>query len=100
MSSAKENGKFAIKVTNFINPHLFHFKLENISGQMDAEIESELMKDAKQMLWKYSTGYHPKKDEILSGYVMEWSKWVRVQVDLILEESHGLQYVVWCIDQG
>lgn len=94
------DSKFPIKITNFINPHVFHFKLENIVGQADEEIENALAEEAKQMQWRYSTGYQPKLNEIVSVHVLEWSKWVRGQIDLILDEYNCKQYVVWCLDQG
>lgn len=91
--------EFCIKITNFINPHMFYFKMENVCGQVDAEIEGKLMENASEM-YKNRKGYQPTKREIVSAYVPEWGKWVRAQVDLILEESFSQQYVLWCLDQG
>lgn len=92
--------KFLIEVTNFINPHLFHFKLENIVGRVDTDIQIRLKKHAEAKQWEYSNGYRPQQDEIVSAFILEWGKWVRAQVDVILNEGQTKQYVIWCMDQG
>ncbi|XP_055319176.1 uncharacterized protein LOC129576961 [Sitodiplosis mosellana] len=89
--------RFAIKITNFINPHLFQFKLENIVGQFDIDVEQKLRQNAEKCA---AAGYHPEQGAIVAAYILPWGKWVRAEVDLILEENHTLQYVVWCLDHG
>lgn len=95
-----ESEKFLINVTNFINPHMFHFKLENLVGLQEADIENQLAKYANAKNWELINGFTPKQNEIVAAYILEWSKWVRAQVDLIIEENQEKQYIVWCIDQG
>lgn len=103
MSSTMENKKFTIKITNFINPHLFHFKLDNIIvGQTDVDVENEVSKHAQESRWSHPTGYHPKEHEIIAAYVLEWRKWVRGVVDVVLDldSGPGKQYIIWCLDHG
>lgn len=107
MSSAKEQAKsdkeFPIKITNFINPHLFHFKLDNvIIGRADGDVEKELEKHAKSEGWSHPTGYQPKEHEIVCAHIVDWNKWVRAQVDVIfdLEKGPSKKYIIWCIDHG
>lgn len=103
MSSTSENKKFSIKITNYINPHLFHFKLDNIIvGQTDIDVENELAKYTNEARWSHPTGYHPKEHEIVSAYIMEWRKWVRAEIDVVLDldSGPGKQYIIWCLDHG
>lgn len=89
-----EEQKFSIKITNFINPHLFHFKLENIIGQFDMEMEDRLKVCAVKQRGEKIVG---EKKEYVLAYIVTWNKWVRGQIDLVLDDKH---YIVWCIDQG
>lgn len=98
MEKRKENPKFAIKITNFINPHLFHFKLEHIVGQSDLDIANCLQENAEKVDIKY--GYRPLEGETISAFIPPWNKWVRAQVDLILNENGSNRYVIWCLDYG
>lgn len=100
MSKVKDDTKFPIKITNFINPHLFYFKLENIIGQLDTEIEHQLKQNSEKVKWEYPSGYNAKQHEMVAAYVVEWGKWVRAQVDLILEQTNNNQYLIWCLDHG
>lgn len=103
MSNAIDNRKFRIRITNFINPHYFHFKLDNIIvGQMDADLEKELEQYVNDVRWAYRTGYQPKEHELVAAYVVEWRKWVRAQVDMVLDLASGpaKQCIVWCLDHG
>lgn len=86
--------QFSIKITNFINPHLFHFKLENIIGQHDMEIENRLKESAAKQRGEKIRG---EKNEHVLAYIVAWDKWVRGQIDLALGDK---QFIVWCIDHG
>lgn len=97
MSGNEKIERFPIKITNFINPHLFQFKLENIVGQFDIDIEQKLRQNADEGA---SAGFNPEQGATVAAYIIPWGKWVRAEVDLILEESKTLQYVVWCMDHG
>lgn len=100
MPKVTDDKKFPIKITNFINPHLFHFKLENIIGQFDAGIEQQLKDNSEKAQWEYPNGYPAKQNEMVAAYIVEWDKWIRAQIDSILEHSNGKQYVIWCLDHG
>lgn len=100
MSSAVENNKFPIKITNFINPHLFHFQLNNIIGQTD--IDDKLAKYVSEIRWSHPSGYQAKELEMVTAYIVEWQKWVRAKIDVILDldSISGKQYIIWCLDHG
>lgn len=92
----EESSYIPIKITNLINPHVFHFKLESIIGQNDIEIEKRLKKIAKRNA--RLTGHSPELGEMVAAYIVTWDKWVRAQVEMILDNNQ--QYIVWCMDHG
>ncbi|XP_031626476.1 uncharacterized protein LOC116342844 [Contarinia nasturtii] len=98
--ASKDNQMFPIKITNFINPHFFHFKLESIVGQFDTDTEAQLKENAEKCTQKDKAGYMPEIDEIVAAYIVPWKKWCRAQIDLVLQEGKTHKYVVWCLDQG
>lgn len=100
MSKSADDFKFLIKITNFINPHLFHFKLDDALGQLDADTQKLLAKTVDETKLSFRAGYNPKQDELVLAFITEWNKWVRAQVDLILEERSIKRYVLWCMDDG
>lgn len=89
---------FPIQITSFINPHLFYFKLENIVGEYDSKLENHLRLNAENAEIKKL--FNPSKGEIISAYIPSWSKWLRGQVDLVLNENGTNQYIIWCLDYG
>lgn len=103
MSSGLENMKFPIKITNFVNPHLFHFKLDaGVAGQAIVELENEVAKHANKMRSIYPFEYYPKEGEIVSAYIEEWGKWVRAAVDVVfdLDSQRYKECMIWCLDYG
>lgn len=103
MSGESKNKKFPIKITNFINPHLFHFKLDNIIvGQTDIDVENQLADSVNAAYLSHPKGYNAKERELVSAYIIEWRKWVRAQIDVILDLDSGRdkQYIIWCLDHG
>lgn len=75
-SNKSKEVKFAIKITNFINPHLFHFKLESSVGKFDIDVETNLQLNAAELLKQGETSYEPQSGEIVAAYIRHWKKWV------------------------
>lgn len=103
MANSLKDKKFPIKITNFINPHLFHFKLDNIIvGQADIDMENGLAEYAKEAQWSHPVGHHPKENDLVCAFIVDWRKWVRAVVDVVFDLTSGTckQYIVWCLDHG
>lgn len=96
MSKSTKEAKFLIKITNFINPHLFNFKLDH----SDFDTDEILAKQAAEISSEYPVGYHPQLHQAVLAYIPTWKKWVRAEVDMIFGEGSKKRYIVWCCDEG
>lgn len=100
MTKNEQNKSFQIKITNFINPHNFYFKLENLMSVREQEIGEKLKNYANANRMKYITGYEPNINEDVVVHIKMEMKWLRGKVDAILKQYDGTEYVVWCVDHG
>lgn len=96
MSKPTKDVKFPIKITNFINPHLFHFKLDHCEFDTDELVA----RHAIEVKSAYPDGCQPKEDDMVLAYIGAWDKWVRAEIDMVLEEGLTTAYVIWCSDYG
>lgn len=89
---------FPIKITNFINPHWFSFKLD---AKLDTEI-NECIDNYVSEIGSYSSvDGELKIGDIVLVFEMSWNKWVRATVDLVIKQINGgHSYIVWLMDYG
>lgn len=92
--------EFPIKITNLISPYSFYFKLENLMGTIEMDISEILKDEAAKLQLKFQSGYQPEENETVMVYVLEWSRWIRAEVDEIINNPSNVRFVVWCLDYG
>lgn len=92
--------EYPIKITNLISPSSFYFKLENLMGTMEMDISDILKEEAAKMQPMFPSGYAPKENETVMVYVPEWSRWIRAEVDEIINSPFTPRFIVWCLDYG
>ncbi|GAB0098004.1 hypothetical protein DMENIID0001_136940 [Sergentomyia squamirostris] len=75
---------FNIKITQFINPHLFYYQYEedeDLPRSYDEDLKRILPK--KQYFLETEGTYRPQLNEIVGHYNIVEDKWIRCQVDHI-----------------
>lgn len=98
---AEANPRFLIKITRYINPHKFFFKLEYNLSQFEKNIEDILtIYGTKHRRHGYK-GYAPKVDEIVVVFMQPWNKWIRAKCDYIAEFAQSdSKFILWSLDDG
>lgn len=91
---------YHVRIVHFINPHHFYFKYDYMYGSLEDEIDDLLERSVKLDTGKSSEGYEPKVDEIVAAFIPPWKRWIRVQVDAIINDGDSNNYIVWSIDHG
>lgn len=91
-------GEIPVRITNFINPHYFNFKLHNVMA-MDPEAEKALRR--LQMTSHQMDRHQYKQDDMVVAFIPQWDKWIRAEIDFLIEKTFGpTEYVIWCTDYG
>lgn len=101
MNLKKKMNKFPIKITHYINPHKFYFKLEYGFSEQNSELTKRLEEYALHKCGQYLTGYKPSIGEIILVFVQPWNKWVRANVDSIATfQNDAMKFILWALDDG
>lgn len=85
---------------HFINPHCFYFKLADLTGRIERQIDEMLANSLDLQPKDSQAGYEPKENEMVAAFIPTYSRWVRAQVDAIVCLKDSKEYVVWCLDYG
>lgn len=93
-------GFFPIRIVNFINPHCFHFKLDDKILGMEQEIDEWLEMKCSSRLGTNTSLHEPKVGEMVAAYIASWDRWMRAIVDVVLPAGESSDYLVWCLDYG
>ncbi|XP_059622509.1 uncharacterized protein LOC132265754 [Phlebotomus argentipes] len=93
---------FKIKITQFVNPHLFYYYNEE-DELLPKPHEVKLMEilPNKQTLDEMIISYKPKLHEIVAHYNPTEKKWIRAQVDYITQSMNNEKiYFLFALDYG
>lgn len=93
--------KFLIKITRYINPHKFFFKLEYNLSEFERNIENILTIYGTSSRHNGYKGYAPSVGEIVVVFMQPWNKWIRAKCDYIAEfELSEPKFILWAMDDG
>lgn len=104
-SPNEDNSAHNIRITHYINPHLFWFKLQSsyLYNEELFNLETSLQNHAQHLLRsrQYAQhGYRPELYEIAMAMHKTTNKWIRVKIESVGENLDGMVYVLWAIDHG
>lgn len=91
---------YHIRIVHFINPHHFYFKYDYMYGSLEDEIDDLLNRSVMSQSGQNSDGYEPMENEIVVAFIPAWSRWIRAQVDAVINDGDSSGYVVWSLDHG
>lgn len=100
----RDTGSYPIRITQFINPHLFWLKRTSHDGdQRLAELELDLQ--AAMSLpcppRDRCAGHMPRLNDTVAVKHLAWqNKWLRARVDELLGDTEAPKYVLWIVDHG
>lgn len=94
--------KFAVKITRYINPHKFFFKLDRKLSEFEQSISEILATHCEPYRRIASwTGYEPRIGETVIVFMQPWNKYVRAKCDFIAEFVLAEPtYTLWALDDG
>jgi hypothetical protein len=88
-----------IRITHFVNPHLFYYKLDEFNADLD-NLEEEILNELTDNTCE-TNNFQPESGDVVAFLHKRWSKWIRVVVDKVLEcTTADAVYVLWAIDYG
>ncbi|XP_055693026.1 uncharacterized protein LOC129795610 [Lutzomyia longipalpis] len=93
---------FDIKITQFVNPHLFYYQLEEDElGKKPFEEDLERILPARDYFVGCNQCYSPAIGEIVGHYNMIENKWLRAQVDYVTYSlTNEKVYFLFALDYG
>lgn len=101
---AESADKDLIRITHYINPHMFWFKYEtSFFGkskllELDSKLQQYYCEDNDVLS---NRKYEPQIDEMVGVFNFSWNRWIRAKVDYIIEGiSAPPKYILWAIDYG
>lgn len=98
---AEAKPKFLIKITRYLNPHKFFFKLEYNLSKFEKDIEDILTIYGTSHRQHGYKGYTPCVDEIVVVFMQPWNKWIRAKCDYIAQfVSSEPKFILWSMDDG
>lgn len=98
---AEAHQRFLIKITRYINPHTFFFKLEYNLSQFEKDLENKFTIYGTSRRQHGYKGYAPSVDEIVVVYMQPWNKWIRAKCDYVAEfVSSEPKFILWSLDDG
>ncbi|XP_053695882.1 uncharacterized protein LOC128743352 [Sabethes cyaneus] len=107
MAACKDEGRDLIRITHYINPHNFWFKQETayLFNAEDQNFQMEVNEYCEVTFGRgnVSSGiYTPRrKGELVAVFYIQLTRWVRAEVDDIMEELNGQVHCnLWIIDEG
>ncbi|GAB0091919.1 hypothetical protein DMENIID0001_068320 [Sergentomyia squamirostris] len=95
---------FDIKITQFINPHLFYYQHEedeDLPRSYDVDLK-RLLPDKQYFLQTTDINYEPQINEIVGHYNIVDDKWMRCQVDYITYSLGNREkiFILFALDYG
>lgn len=93
-----------IKVTHYINPHMFWFRYESsfFFDEPLLDFENKVQTYGRKLNpANFQKGYEPKRGEVVLVMSPAWNKWIRAEVDNILTFQHeDKKFILWAMDHG
>ncbi|XP_055550647.1 uncharacterized protein LOC129733102 [Wyeomyia smithii] len=107
MATYNDQDRDLIRITHYINPHNFWYKQETayLYNAEDQNFQMEVNEFCETTYGRgnISSGlYTPRqKGELVAVFYVQLTRWVRAEVDDILEELNGQVHCnLWVIDEG
>lgn len=100
LDDSSQEDWYPVRIVHFINPHCFHFKLDDMVGAAEQQIDEALKEMYECQTKKCRAEYEPQEGEMVAAYIPTWNRWMRAQVDKVLLTGDSREYVVWCMDYG